>query len=141
MNFLIYVLYRVHKYHDTTEGFQHNMRVFFNFGLILLFYGMGVFIFVNKFLFSDALLNSFLSFSREIRQFVVAPLFFAIIMLPFIIYYLLKKDKIKEKFDKFEDESDYERKINGRKVISFVVFSIVFCIISVLICVPHEPWH
>jgi len=131
MNSLYYLYYRVFNYFrkaNDIEIFATISTYLCIVGLLWINIGTILFFVSTIFFNSNSLIDIVFSHSSAYNRFVITPLLIAPI---FIVVFLLINKGLKQKIKEFEAESAEERKRRGKKVIAYIIVSIILLFLSI----------
>jgi hypothetical protein len=131
MNSLYYLYYRLFNYYRKANDIEIFATIstylcivgllWINIGTILFFVST---IFFNR----NSLLDIVFTDNSAYNRFVITPLLIAPI---FIVIFLLINKGIKQKIEEFDSESAEERKQHGKKVLAYIILSIIMLMLSI----------
>lgn len=129
VNFLSYFFFRLTLYYNN-QGSRFRMRLHAYIALCfcLLINQMTI----EFFLFKEILNNTYFSYDKYIRRFIIAPLYALPIFLFVYIYYIVNRKKVEEKIKSFTNESIEESKRGKRYVFIYLLATVLLFLLSIV---------
>ena len=128
INYLYYRLFNYFRKGNDIEIFAIIQSYLCVVGLLWINLGTILFFVSTIFFNSNSLIDIVFSHSSAYNRFVITPLLIAPI---FIVVFLLINKGLKQKIKEFEAESAEERKRRGKKVIAYIIVSIILLFLSI----------
>lgn len=125
-DFLLYTFYRLVLYYEKGRSrFQQRFQAYFVLSFVFFTHYMVIENMMDALIFDGKWVDIYFSHDRYTRRFIIAPLIAFPIFLGVYLIYRFNKKRINENLKKFALESEEYHKKRGKKVLMYLISSIL----------------